>query len=297
MRANALMGLTAAVLVIVACGGTAQAEYVSTLTGMSGLVSYWNLNETSGATAADSIAGDALDGDNPGTYSGTGVTLGAAGPRPSDGFLGFSPTNNSASFADDQNTKLQMAEHLAYAGAKDLSLVTWVRFPSVPTSSSDRRTVGGLQRDTDSSRYIFATALYNPTPAGLQGFMRRGDGSGADFTRYLGDVDAWHMWVLTLEDGQTAKCYLDGDLKETYTFADNTYGLDTATGLVFGADIRVSANRPWKGELDEIAMFSRAISDTEVAALYRAAVVPEPGTLALVVLGTLCLAALGRRRA
>jgi len=296
MRASPFLHCLVAALVLAGTSGIARADYVTTLTGMSGLVSYWNLNEAEGTTAADLITSDLVDGNNVGTYTGTGVTLGVAGPGPSDGFLGFSAGNKAASFSDDKNTKLQMAVHSVYEGQKDLSLVTWLKFPSIPTSSSDRRAVGGLQRIA-SNRYTFATALYNPTPDGLQGFVRRSDGvteTSWTFERQPSTINTWHMWVLTIANGQVVKCYLDGDLKEEHDFGDSA-GLATIGGLIFGNDIDVSANRPWKGELDEIAMFNRAISESEVAGLYTAAAIPEPSTLVLLVLGALGLLALRRR--
>ena len=71
----------ATVLVIAVLCSIANAGYVSTLRGMAGLISHWDLNETTGTTAADWQTSPLVDGNNTGTYSGT-VTLGAAGPRP-----------------------------------------------------------------------------------------------------------------------------------------------------------------------------------------------------------------------
>jgi hypothetical protein len=295
-----------AVLAVAAFGNVAQADYLSALASL-GPVSNWRLNETSGTTAADAITTDTLDGNNPGTYYGAGYTLGVGGPTPANGFAGFAADNKAVSFADDANTRLEMTDD-AYlpttgVGLKDLSIVTWLKYPSVPTSSGDRRTVGGLQRDASSSKYIMATGFYNPTPDGLQMFLRRSDGTTVQSTRYLpagGDkgVNAWHMWVITFDAGQVGKCYLDGVLKETGTFANGDYGLDntnTVTGLIFGNDIQSSVNRPWKGELDEIAIFGRALTGTDVANLWTAATVPEPASLALLAIGALCLAAFRRR--
>ncbi|MBN2210351.1 MAG: FecR domain-containing protein [Sedimentisphaerales bacterium] len=251
--------------------GAIEADYVRTLTRTPGLVSYWNLNETSGITVADLIPGDAVDGDNPGTYYGAGVTLGVAGPRPTDGFGGFSADNCAPEFSDDVNTRLQMAVHNVYAEQKDISLIVWVKYPDIPASFDDRRAIGGLQRNMVDNRYVFATALYNP-PVGLQAFVKRSDDSKQEFsTRYPGDVNIWHMWIITLESGRIFQCYLDGKLMETCSFETDSLGLYPPDGLIFGNDIRVSENRPWKGGLDEIAVFNRAISETEIQSLWDVA--------------------------
>lgn len=272
-KQSGFIGVLAMLLTIGVYGRVADADYVSVLTSMPGLVSYWDLNETTGANAADSVPGDAFDGDNYGVFSGVGYTRGVAGPQSSDGFFGFSSNNKSVLFSDDVNTKLQMVTHNVYAGARNLSLIVWMKYADIPTSADDRRTIGGFQQNTISGRYVFCTALYNPTPAGIQLFVKRSDNSSLVTTRYLADVDQWHMWVITFDDGQTATCYLDGVPMETITFADNLYGLYTPEALMFGNDIDTTANRPWKGELDEIAIFNRALSQAEIQTLWDAAVI------------------------
>ena len=177
------------VLVLVLVGGLCSLAnagyYVDTLTGMSGLVSYWDLNETSG-NAADAVPGDALDGDNYGVYSGTGYTQGVAGMDPSGGFFGFDADNKAVNFSDNQYTNLAMVDYASYHGITDLSMIAWVQYPSIPGGSGDRRCVGGLQRLTGSGRYVLATALYNPSPAGLQGFIKQADEESMQSTRYDG---------------------------------------------------------------------------------------------------------------
>ena len=101
-----------------------KAGYVRMLTRMSGLVSYWNLNEIGGTTAADSVPGDVLDGNNIGTYFGSGVTLGEAGPRPANGFLGFGVDNRAPCFSDDVNSRLQMVAHHVSVSYTHLTLPT-----------------------------------------------------------------------------------------------------------------------------------------------------------------------------
>ncbi|NLE37752.1 MAG: PEP-CTERM sorting domain-containing protein [Pirellulaceae bacterium] len=293
-----------AALAVAVGGGVAHADYASVLNGMGGLVSYWDLNEASGTTAADQVEG--VDGYNTGTFSGTGYSRGVAGPRPTDGFLGFAVDNLAANFTGNANTKLQMVEHAVYAGMKDASLITWVQFPVIPTSSSTRRTVGGLQRTGSAGRYILCSGIYDKTTAdangGLQGFVRRENDTATTNVKQMADINQWHMWALTFEDGQIAKSYLDGQLVETFDFGDS-FGLETPTGLVFGLDVNnppgSAPYRPWLGQLDEIAMFTRALTEGEVGTLWTVAttgVIPEPTSFMLLGIGLVFLAGIRRRQ-
>src|SRR5262245_41343218 len=88
----------------------ASAGYTEALDTIAGAhkVSYWNLQETEGL-AADAWTTGTFDATNDGTFSGTGYTRGAAGPRPSDGFAGFSSSNNAVAFTGDTSQLLKMA--------------------------------------------------------------------------------------------------------------------------------------------------------------------------------------------
>jgi len=210
MRARVKLwgSVVVAVLAVAAMGSVAQADYVSTLNGLGGLVSEWRLEETAG-NAADSVPNDSLDGNNYGVYSGTGYTQGVAGPRPTDGFLGLPTDNKAVTFTDDNNTLLRMVVHRVYAGLKDASLITWVKYADVPTASGDRRTVGGLQRDTSSGRYILCSGLYETDSglnnAGLQLYVRRNNNTATSWAKHPTALSQWHMSVITFEGGQVAK--------------------------------------------------------------------------------------------
>ncbi|MBN1591250.1 MAG: PEP-CTERM sorting domain-containing protein [Pirellulales bacterium] len=286
MKARVFFCLTVAALMLAGTCGTVHADYISALTGMSGLTSYWNMNETGGATAADSVPGDAVDGNNVGTYTGTGVTLGVAGPQPGDGFLGFDATNLAADFdGANNNSELRMAVYGVYGGMTDLSMIVWLRYDDTALA---RRNIGGLQQNAGGGRYVFDAAHYennNPTP-GIQSFARRADDSPLVQTRNPISFQQWHMWVMTYENGMVAKSYLDGVEVDGAT-ADTSVGLYAPEALLFGVDI--DGSREWKGQLDEIAIFDRALSANEVGTLFNAAVVPEPSTLCLMGLGAFCL--------
>jgi len=261
----------------------AEAGYVETLTGMSGLVSYWNLNEASGTTAADGVTTDAVDGDNPGTYAGSGLTLGQAGPRPSDGFRGFSSTNNAPVFSDKYSDILTMASYAGYTGKTDLTMMGWMRFSAMPPAVMGH--FGGLERvtPTGDNRYVFSAHHYEDRKD-IRPRIRVTDGlsENGTFNRFNWPVDTdWHFYVMTFEGGQTLRSYLDGFLVDTDSLTQSM-GLVPATGLVFGHDIDFSygGDRGMVGQLDELAFVDRAISAQEVQQLWKAALYPKLGTTA-----------------
>jgi hypothetical protein len=122
----------------------AQAGWIDSLEAVAGSdkVSYWGLEESSGSTAADSWTTGTFDGTNNGTYSGTGFTVGAAGPRPSDGFLGLSSSNKAVSFTGTTSQLLQMADSASYLGKQSLTLLMFYKIPT-GTGGADR-ILGGL---------------------------------------------------------------------------------------------------------------------------------------------------------
>jgi hypothetical protein len=301
VRSTFLIGL-AGYLAVTA--SVAQATYLDALDTLAGAnrISYWGLEETTGTTAADSW------GTNNGTYSdiGGGTTIGAAGPRPSDGFLGFSASNNAVAFSGTTSQLLQMADSASYAGIKSLTMVMWFN----NNTGTDQRFYGGLYDRTvgASDRYGFA---FNSN-ANIRGFvtlqdgvteLRNNSGTGGVTPNFRDST--WHMLTLTMQDNGANKefnIFVDSTLKFTGSVtggADKglatrqTSGATTGT-LAFGNDLGDTA-RSFKGRMDEIAFIGRSLSGAEVTTLYQAAVVPEPSSIVAALLGTIGLAVGGRR--
>jgi len=101
-----------------------------------------------------------------------------------------------------------------------------------------------------------------------------GNGSGwmiADSTCIFDNK--WHFVVVNF-DGATTKFYVDGELKQTAPFSGSP--VSNRNGISIGtASIN---NRFFKGSIDDIRIYNRAITDTEVQQLYtgKTTVVPQP---------------------
>ena len=254
-----------------------EAGYVDTLNSMSGLVSYWDLNESSGTTANDSVVSDLIDGNNSGVYIGTGITVGDAGPRPADGWTGFAVDNRAPSFSKTPDAKLEMFNIAGYTGMTDLSMIGWYRITD-PDVESLNNMIGGFQQ-MDYPRYSFAvshaptfTGGYVVQETGTEDYAQLGMGH-SNVSEVNGD---WHFLALTYENGTTGNLYIDG-VNVGSDLSDTAMGLKAPLAMVFGNDIGAS-ERALHGQLDELAMFDRALTQTDVENLFIAAggTLPEP---------------------
>ena len=275
----AVCALSTAVVVVVSARASQAALYDATLTAMPGLISHWDMNETSGSTAADSVTSDLIDGNNLGTYSGTGFTLGAAGPRPSEGWDGFDASNYAPEFIKTPDQKLEMFNVSGYSGMTDLTMLGWMKVTD-PSYDSLSNAFGGLQKSSGATYNYAINSFANNS---LGGFVSRDDG-GAGSSLNLSQppkpasVGQWRFVAMTYEGGTTSKMYVDA--VEVDTDSGATLGLFASDAMVFGNDINNGA-RALHGQLDELAVFNRALSTTEIAKLFSAAggtVIGPPGS-------------------
>jgi len=257
-------------------------------------IAYYRLNETSGAVAVDAI-GPGPNGNRPGTYVGN-PQLGQLGPGPVQGFFGIEE-NNAATLLDGSGDGIQMtgASAIPYGGG-DYSIELWFQAAYADITSRDlfAGTAGGNHGtllELSASGANRQLRFLHRSPAGGSG------GQNIFFTLPgAGDpfYDSFHHLVAVKDDvANGMQLYLDGAL----------VGQTTASGVFSGAlDVaigRIAVNnsaRDFKGYLDEVAIYDHALSGADVARHYRAAFVPEPGSLGLAALGLLALLGVAWRR-
>lgn len=298
-RSRTLAGLAAAGIVTLGMAAVpSHAAYTSTVLSTPGLVGYWQLGEATG----DAI--DSSSNTNDGTY-GTAVTRGVAGPRPIDGFLGLSASNTAAGFTD--NNALTSSITVTDAdvldpGTGDLSFSLFVNVDDAAAVLGVAISKMGTDVPSSDVRngYYFA---YRESSD--QADLNIADPTAGSALREAGlTPETWHHIVgvihpnrdVTTPDGYAASgvtLYLNGSLLGTLA-TDRIDGddINTASDFVIGS-LR-DGSFGFAGEIDEVAIFNRALSSSEASALYQAAVVPEPGSLFLASAGL--LAVLGTRR-
>ncbi|MHC5059129.1 MAG: LamG domain-containing protein, partial [Planctomycetota bacterium] len=197
-----------------------------------GLVGWWRFDEGRGTTARDSSGMS-----NHGTVTG--------GARWVRGRLGGA---------------------LEFDGKDD-----YVEVGSVGVSGAAPRTIAGWARATTTDFPGWATVFgFSPAVAGHGKYFDIARNNGGKYALHVSGRDydlcavdlRWHHLAATY-DGSTIARYLDGNLVGSITRA-----LDTVDEVCIGR--RASKPRHFPGLVDEVRIYSRALSAAEVAALYRA---------------------------
>jgi hypothetical protein len=76
---------------------------------------------------------------------------------------------------------------------------------------------------------------------------------------------SWHHIACTY-DGTTKKMYIDGNLDASQT-ATGTLGTSTYNVIIGGTERTDSLERSWNGKIDDVRIYSRALSHSEILTL------------------------------
>jgi hypothetical protein len=204
----------------------------------SGLAAWWPLDEVVGPRAAEFLS----------RHDGRYVNA----PRPVLGVVGralhFNGVSDSVEVPDDQELNF---------GTGDFTFVTWLR-------TTEQRGVQSIldKRLASVGYHVF---LYNGR-LGLQ----LADGSYTNYGSPLAVADGqWHLVAITVERGRPdgIHWYLDGvPVGPPADPTGHPGSLSNASPLRF-ATRTVSPDGWWSGDLDEPALFSRALTAAEVQAI------------------------------
>ncbi len=219
-----------------------MADVANHATLPTNLISYWELEEASG-TRVDAHGSNDLTDNNTVTQ-----TTGKVG--------------NCASF-DDANSEYFSSSFDAATeiGTGDFSVSLWFKV----ANADKRRTMFCFDNG--------AWTTYFNIPAG-----RNSDGNdirvnfddGATGGSYTSDADhqdnAWHHLAFT-RDSTVAKLYIDGTLVDTDTNAHND--MSVPADLHIGRFNGAAAVDYMDGELDQIGLWDKVLSSTEVTDLYN----------------------------
>lgn len=211
----------------------------------SDLVSWWPLDENVGPTSGDIIA------DNHGTHM-NGPTPVAAGKVA--GALSFDGADDFVAIPHDP--ALQSAE---------ITVDAWIK-----GNKNEQRYPLSLVVDKSHGAGDFTGwVIQIDRPSGRIAF-NVGNGSGFPGLLSASDVldDAWHFVAATLGGGEM-KIYVDGVLENTVPFSGAPLGntRNVNIGAWWGGGF---FQRHFKGLIDEVEVFSRALTADEIAAMYEA---------------------------
>jgi CotH kinase protein/Concanavalin A-like lectin/glucanases superfamily/Lamin Tail Domain/Immunoglobulin I-set domain len=215
-------------------------------------VGYWRLNESSGTTAANTGSGGGLGG----TY--TSTTVGTAGPRPPD-LPGFEPDNRAPTF-DGTSSYLSVNSSLLNNLAA-FTLAGWIKPAATPGSRI------GLfgQNDCVEFGFVAPTQIQVWTPGG-----------GSTTVDYPFSPNEWHH-IAAVGNGTTLQVFLDGVVAPVAAgggSATGNYGSSSYLFNVGGGGVFDATGNFFNGQIDEVAVYYRALSALEVSSLYQGGLSP-----------------------
>lgn len=207
---------------------------------VGGVVNWWK---------GENNANDAVGGIN-GTFNG--------GPTYTGGKVG-----NAFSFLS-ANQFVDLGSGVGNFGKADFSVAVWVK----PYPTGDNKPV--FVKRSANSQGIFGLTL---APNGTIGVEMRDDGAnpccGYSFTGTKNLADSqWHQVVL-VRQGSSIQVYADGAAAAGTPGGNQALNLSSANYA--GSKFIVGTNpynQYFKGEIDELQIYSRALSAAEVSALY-----------------------------
>src|SRR4051812_25757548 len=221
-----------------------RSKAAETLVGKAtreGLVGYWNFEEGSG-TRANNGAGGGSDG-----------TL-ANGPTWTNGKVG-----KAVSF-DGSDDEVQVGSTFGI-GAANLTISNWVYVSSASLSGAFVKLgngstgygigVGGTTYDNAGNQLIILYEAIRWVPTGSN------IGTG------------WHHVAVTVDGSGVPTAYLDGQSLGSFA---GTAPVSPAGAITYigGYTSSTPTNRHFNGPVDEVRIYSRAPSGTEITALYQA---------------------------
>ncbi len=269
-------------------------------------LSYYRFGDT-GSTAADSGSAN-----NAGTANGNADLDSSTAMRPPT-FLGFTSANDSLGLdGNGDYVDLGNSFFSDLNGASAVTVAAWVNLDASDdntifhtTSNTTNRGGAGilLEIEANGIRYNSRSTSGDGNQnnfTSFEGIKNATDGTdGADTTEGF-QAGEWHQ-VVAIWDyaNDTASLYVDGEFINSNSNAgwgQPSFQLSAGTDGVstIGSFAAASYGGFFDGNIDELAVYRKALSATEIKEHYDAAFVPEPGSMVLVSLGGLCL--LARRR-
>jgi prepilin-type N-terminal cleavage/methylation domain-containing protein len=243
-----------------ATGGTDSALYevgtgIATLPNLGrGLVGYWPMEEGVGTTTFDWSGNQ-----NNGTWSGTqSGTSGYYSPGKVGNWAG---TFNGSAYANTGNS----SSTNVIGG--DFTVSIWVMASSTATTKYIVERGSGPLSASDQGYLLYLTA----NSGGQWVFaLWPGGGTGQISVATAANAGIWHLLTGVFKAStKTAYLYLDGTYVAQGTNAAYSTPILSANSFVIGA-AGDAHNNQWSGFIDDVRIYNRALSATEVQELYSA---------------------------
>ena len=209
----------------------------------SGPVAYWRLNETNGASAIN-VGSDGVA--DMGSYLGN-CLLGQTGPRPPQ-FPMFEANNNAPYFngtSASVNGPFELVSDLAA-----FTIAGWI----YPTAAQGSRSGLFGQNDTMEFGFSSGSTIQIWTPV------------GSVSATYPFANNTWHYLTAVGGNGLLS-LYLDGALAGSSSVSAPTFGASEFNFNIGGGGVFDPTGNYFKGQIDEVAVWFRALATNEITGL------------------------------
>lgn len=216
---------------------------------VDGPIAYFPFDEPAGETVAVNLGstGDTIAG----TYNGTG-SVGDEGPRPPE-FVGFGSDNGAPTFNGTDFYVDTGAQFLSNLPA--FTLEYWVK----PAAFTATRVGIVGQNDAVEYGFISPNTIQIWTPGG-----------GSLDTPYTFERDTWHH-VASIGTGRQLQTYFDGVLINTGGGNTGNYGSSAFNVKIGGGGVFDGTGNFFTGQIDEVAIFDKALTAEQVRSHFLAA--------------------------
>ena len=272
---------TATALVIFGIGsGTARADFATNL------VAYYNFDNQVNAQ----VGGSALNGTL------VGVTFAA-------GQSGFGQTGSFASSADQRGDLPDVAA--LNMGAGDFTVSMWLNMSE--KQLSDTPVITNKNWDSGGNLGWVFTAARNSGDDPFANFTATSGGRRDAGGTVSMSLNAWHNVVYTVARSGLMTIYIDGAAQASVDITGTSGSVDTGFAITLGGNSggptgprTYEANHNYRGLMDDLGIWKRALSASEVQTLHNDGVagktlgaelnpVPEPAALIQTAFGLLCV--------
>lgn len=226
----------------------------------AGLIGHWNLNETSTNGPITDLSGQGNDGQALNFVSPSGPSSDAPdtnGANP--GSFGFNGGSDYIDIAESESLRLTEGRY---------SQAVWIK----PTANDNnfRGVLGYQVGNSVGTRYPF---IYINNDAIYAGFGTGGNTWKGVIADDVITINTWNHVAVSF-DGETMELYVNGELVGSNADFGGSLPTQTVAQLNIGR-----INNEFVGQIDEVRMYDRAISGSEVQNLIDGATLPPPNVV------------------
>jgi hypothetical protein len=224
----------------------------------SGLVSYWKMDETSGTTLTDVQSGrDATRNSSAGNVSGEVDN--------SQRFT-YSVNGGNDAYTSSEYASVTNSSAFNFGHNSSFTISYWVKFRDCGVGFQDHIAIskGNWDNGGGLAEGMFASGLNGSCKINF--LLRDDTGYKIDMEKNLVfDTETWHHVACVRDDSQNKNIlYVDGAVMQEVVW-DYAGGFSSDENLEFGNLVNNGSHGYFlRGDLDEVAIFDKALSSTEI---------------------------------